>query len=183
MSEIEVAGASLPEGIQVDETAAYFGITDSSDIIHELQQMDRHAALSRFIELTADLHLSNAEFDFEAASERLNCEGGEIYYLVVSHFGFAIMSDELRLLLGMEDSEGQQGSECQLPADQIETLTNLLSKFSKHRFIEWVKTNPVPINQHATYLSNAREIAISCVKGGKATFNSCLLYTSDAADE
>ena len=55
---------------------------------------------------------------------------------------------------------------------KIETLTNLLSKFSKHRFIEWVKTNPVPINQYATYLSNAREIAISCVKGGKATFNS-----------
>ena len=55
---------------------------------------------------------------------------------------------------------------------KIETLTNLLSKFSKHRFIEWVKTNPVPVNQYATYLSNAREIAISCVKGGKATFNS-----------
>ena len=55
---------------------------------------------------------------------------------------------------------------------KIETLTNLLSKFTKHRFIEWVKTNPVPINQKATYLSNAREIAISCVKGGKATFNS-----------
>ena len=51
-------------------------------------------------------------------------------------------------------------------------MTNLLSKFSKHRLIEWIKTNPVPINQYATYLSNAREIAISCVKGGKATFNS-----------
>ena len=55
---------------------------------------------------------------------------------------------------------------------KIETLTNALSKFSKHRLIEWLKTNPVPINSHATYLSNAREIAISCVKGGKATFNS-----------
>ena len=30
----------------------------------------------------------------------------------------------------------------------------------------------MPVNQFATYLSNAREIAISCVKGGKATFNS-----------
>ena len=30
----------------------------------------------------------------------------------------------------------------------------------------------MPINQKASYLSNAREIAISCVKGGKATFNS-----------
>ena len=44
---------------------------------------------------------------------------------------------------------------------KIETLTNALSKFSKHRLIEWLKTNPVPINQKATYLSNAREIAIS----------------------
>ena len=55
---------------------------------------------------------------------------------------------------------------------KIETLSKLLSKFSKHRFIEWVKSNPMPVNQYATYLSNAREIAISCVKGGKATFNS-----------
>ena len=55
---------------------------------------------------------------------------------------------------------------------KIETLRNALSKFSKHRLIDWLKTNPVPINQYATYLSNAREIAISCVKGGKATFHS-----------
>jgi site-specific DNA-methyltransferase (adenine-specific) len=55
---------------------------------------------------------------------------------------------------------------------KIETLRTLLDKFSKHRLIEWIKTNPMPINQYATYLSNAREIAISCVKGGKATFNS-----------
>ena len=54
----------------------------------------------------------------------------------------------------------------------METLKSLLSKFSKHRLIEWINTNPMPINQHATYLSNAREMAISCVKGGKATFNS-----------
>ena len=55
---------------------------------------------------------------------------------------------------------------------KIETLKGLLSKFSKHRLIEWIKTNPMPINQYATYLSNAREMSISCVKGGKATFNS-----------
>lgn len=57
---------------------------------------------------------------------------------------------------------------------KIETLSNILTKykFSKLRYIEWIKTNPVPINSKATYLSNSREIAISCVKGGKATFNS-----------
>ena len=29
--ENELEGAVLPEGIEVDETSAYFGITDSSD--------------------------------------------------------------------------------------------------------------------------------------------------------
>jgi site-specific DNA-methyltransferase (adenine-specific) len=55
---------------------------------------------------------------------------------------------------------------------KIQTLFKLLNKFSKHRLIVWVKTNPVPVNQKATYLSNSKEIAVSCVKGGKATFNS-----------
>ena len=55
---------------------------------------------------------------------------------------------------------------------KIQTLFELLNKFSKHRLIVWVKTNPVPVNQRATYLSNSKEIAVSCVKGGKATFHS-----------
>ena len=125
MSEIELSGASMPEGIEVDETAAYFGITQSSDILNELQQIDRHVALARFIELTADLHLSSEEFDYSAASERLNCEGGEIYYLVISHFRFSVMCDPLRKFLGMEDSEGNPGDPCQLPPGEIELLTNL----------------------------------------------------------
>jgi site-specific DNA-methyltransferase (adenine-specific) len=68
----------------------------------------------------------------------------------------------------------RKGGSCIIFFDlwKMETLKSLLSKFSKHRIVEWIKTNPVPINQHATYLSNAREMAISCVKGGKATFNS-----------
>jgi len=68
----------------------------------------------------------------------------------------------------------RKGGSCIIFFDlwKMETLKGLLSKFSKHRLIEWVKTNPMPINQYATYLSNAREMAISCVKGGKATFNS-----------
>ena len=45
-------------------------------------------------------------------------------------------------------------------------------KFKQIRFIEWVKTNPQPINSHVNYLTNAREIAILGVKKGKPTFNS-----------
>ena len=37
----ELEGAVLPEGIEVDETSAYFGITDSSDLINRLAETDR----------------------------------------------------------------------------------------------------------------------------------------------
>jgi len=46
------------------------------------------------------------------------------------------------------------------------------AKFVQLRFIEWIKTNPVPINSKLNYLTNSREIALTCVKGGKPTFNS-----------
>lgn len=40
------------------------------------------------------------------------------------------------------------------------------------RLVEWVKTNPAPVNSKRNYLTNCREIAIAAVKGGKGTFNS-----------
>ena len=44
--------------------------------------------------------------------------------------------------------------------------------FVQFRFIEWLKTNPVPLNSKRNYLTNSREIAISAVKVGKPTFHS-----------
>lgn len=44
--------------------------------------------------------------------------------------------------------------------------------FKQLRLIEWLKTNPVPINSKVNYLTNAREIAVVGVKKGKPTFNS-----------
>ena len=46
------------------------------------------------------------------------------------------------------------------------------NKFKQIRLIEWIKTNPVPINSKVNYLSNAREVAVSGVKIGKPTFHS-----------
>lgn len=46
------------------------------------------------------------------------------------------------------------------------------AKFKQVRFIEWIKTNPVPLNSKTNYLTNAREIAVLGVKGGKPTFHS-----------
>jgi site-specific DNA-methyltransferase (adenine-specific) len=45
-------------------------------------------------------------------------------------------------------------------------------KFKQVRFIEWVKTNPQPLNSSRNYLTNCREIALLAVKGGSPTFNS-----------
>lgn len=44
--------------------------------------------------------------------------------------------------------------------------------FVQLRFLEWLKTNPVPINSKRNYLTNSREIAVLAVKGGNPTFNS-----------
>ena len=55
---------------------------------------------------------------------------------------------------------------------KITPLKELLDKykFKQIRMIEWIKTNPIPLNQSVNYLSNAREIALLGVKGGKPTF-------------
>jgi len=45
-------------------------------------------------------------------------------------------------------------------------------KFKQIRFIEWIKTNPQPLNSKVNYLTNCREIALLGVKGGSPTFNS-----------
>ena len=44
--------------------------------------------------------------------------------------------------------------------------------FKQIRFIEWIKTNPQPLNSKVNYLTNCREIALLGVKRGKPTFNS-----------
>ncbi len=45
-------------------------------------------------------------------------------------------------------------------------------KFKQIRIIEWIKTNPQPLNSSLNYLTNSREIALTCVKVGSPTFNS-----------
>ena len=44
--------------------------------------------------------------------------------------------------------------------------------FKQIRLIEWLKTNPVPLNSQRNYLTNAREVAVSATKVSKPTFHS-----------
>lgn len=57
---------------------------------------------------------------------------------------------------------------------KIETLRSYLEAagFVQIRFIEWIKTNPVPINSKINYLTNSREVAVLGVKKSKPTFHS-----------
>ena len=57
---------------------------------------------------------------------------------------------------------------------KITELKDILEKFKfkQIRMIEWIKTNPMPINSKCNYLTNCREIALVAVKVGKCTFNS-----------
>ena len=57
---------------------------------------------------------------------------------------------------------------------KITPLKELMEKhkFKQIRFIEWIKTNPQPLNSKTNYLTNCREIALIGVKTGKPTFHS-----------
>jgi site-specific DNA-methyltransferase (adenine-specific) len=57
---------------------------------------------------------------------------------------------------------------------KISNLKDIMerNKFKQIRFIEWIKTNPQPLNSRVNYLTNCREIALIGIKGSKPTFNS-----------
>ena len=57
---------------------------------------------------------------------------------------------------------------------KITPLKEIMEKvgFKQIRFIEWIKTNPQPLNSKVNYLTNCREIALLGIKKSKPTFNS-----------
>jgi len=73
-------------------------------------------------------------------------------------------------------SKLKKGGTCIIFFDlwKITDLKKLLEKykFKQIRLIEWIKTNPQPLNSSINYLTNCREIALTAVKVGKPTFNS-----------
>lgn len=57
---------------------------------------------------------------------------------------------------------------------KLETLKSFFdaNHYNQIRFVEWIKNNPIPINSKRNYLTNAREVMISAIKGRNPTFNS-----------
>ena len=68
--------------------------------------------------------------------------------------------------------KGESQEDFEKRVKQIEENPYKYIGFSQLRFIEWIKTNPQPINSSSNYLTNCREIALTAVKKGSSTFNS-----------
>ena len=107
MAEPVLEGASLPEGFEVDETSAYFGVTDSSDIVHQLMSMDRNQSIVAFFSIVSDVVLKPGEFDFEEASKVLNCEGRNLFPSLWA-FGIDEFLDPILHYLGLPNSLGEE---------------------------------------------------------------------------
>ena len=107
---------------------------------------------------------------------------GSIYgkkYAVTTNYGkwdSEFTLEKLNLFVNHFHRILRDGGTCIVFFD-IWKLTNLKdilegSKFKQLRFIEWIKTNPQPINSSVNYLTNCREIALLGIKKSKPTFNS-----------
>lgn len=83
---------------------------------------------------------------------------------------------QLELFIEQYYNKLRNGGTCIIWFDiwKLSYLKELLEKykFKQIRFIEWIKTNPQPLNSKVNYLTNCREIALLCVKKSKPTFNS-----------
>ena len=134
MADDVLEGATLPEGIEVDDAAAYFGVTDSSDVLQQMMSMDSKQALSKALEHLADIILRPGEFDFEAASERLQCEGGEIYFLIFGHLNLMALPDPLLQFAGQPDSSG--ASNTPHPSASSEIIEALTPLFDPMQFLK-----------------------------------------------
>ena len=100
MSEYVPEGALLPSGINVDETAAYFGITDSSKILVEMENVNRHTSLTMVLNKVSDLLLTDT-FDLDSGSNRLQVETGEIYYILTGPLKLIEITENLQDFLGL----------------------------------------------------------------------------------
>ena len=157
MSDGELEGAALPEGIAVDDAAAYFGVTESSDVLQQLMDMDSKQALSKTLEHLSDVILQPGEFNFEAASERLQCEGGEIYFLIFGHLNLMSLPDPMLVFAGQPDSTGATNSAHPLAtAEVIDSISVLFDpmQFLKILAIGYATGGESEVDRYLTSIQN-----------------------------
>ncbi len=123
MSEYVPEGALLPSGINVDETAAYFGITDSSQILLDLEKSNRHTSITIVLNKISDLLLTDT-FDLDSGSNRLQVESGEIYYILTGPLELLKITENLQNYLGLNPEENTV--QPNITEEQFTSLKSLL---------------------------------------------------------
>ena len=125
----------------------------------------------------------NADDPIDTKAKKRNyMKYGTIYgkkYCVKTDFGTWDSQFSMELLdgyIGEYYKKLKQGGTAIIFFDlwKISYLKDLMEKhkFKQIRMIEWIKTNPQPLNSSVNYLTNCREVALLGVKGGKGTFHS-----------
>ena len=141
-----------------------------------IERKDFKAFMKSLPEKSADLVLSDPPYTISRKTGFAKVKNGVERFAVSMDFGkwdhkqidlFAMAEGMYRIL--------RQGGTAIVWYDlwKLTSLSDAMSSagFKMLRILIWQKTNPVPLNSKATYLSNSREIAVMGVKGGKPTFH------------
>jgi DNA modification methylase len=177
---------------QIDDGSIDLILTDPPYIIsHESASNERHKKIKEMKE--NNVEYMKTEEEWEEYRVKYNVENSEKKKINYMKFGspygsmYSQQSDfgEWDKTFTMEDLDRiveqyykklRDGGSVIIFFDiwKISYLKEMLEKhkFKQIRLIEWLKTNPVPINSSKFYLANPREIALVGVKGSKPTFNS-----------
>ncbi|MBK1669185.1 hypothetical protein CKO28_14200 [Rhodovibrio sodomensis] len=127
---------------------------------------------------SVDLVLTDPPYVISRQTGFESCVNGESRFAVSMDFGEwdrAFTEDDLKRSIREFYRVLRPGGTCVVWFD-LWKLTPLKAAledagFKQCRLIEWIKTNPVPLNSKRNYLTNAREVAVLAVKGGSPTFN------------
>lgn len=173
------------------DSSVHLVLTDPPYIISRDSGMNCHHAVVKqneaqgidFVKTESEWEVYKTKNNIQNdAKKELYMKYGTIYgkkYCVQTDYGEwdkSFTMDQLEAFIEMYYKKLCKGGTLILFFDlwKIGELKTLLEKhkFKQIRMIEWIKTNPQPLNSKRNYLTNCREIALTAVKGGKPTFNS-----------
>ena len=147
--------------------------------MNNIQNTDALTFLKTLKDGSVDLILTDPPYGISRPTGFQSCRNGVERFKISYDFGewdHNIPEDYMQSVYDQYYRVLKNGGTCIVFYDiwKITTLKDMLerSRFVQMRFIEWIKNNPVPINSKRNYLTNSREIALSCVKKSKPTFNS-----------
>ncbi len=141
-----------------------------------LEQRDFKVFLNRLEKGSVDLILTDPPYTISRKTGFANVKNGVQRFAVSMDFGkWDHIQIDLKSFAEASYSALRRGGTIIAWYDiwKIGKLADAMTSagFKMLRLIVWRKTNPVPLNSKATYLSNSREMAVIGVKVGTPTFH------------